>query len=173
MAKKCTKKRNAHAKLFFCQSKPIAIVVIQKFCSHGNVTSHFSSLSIFPMKIPGEFDPLSSHRPHLGIMAWPALGKQGYQLVYRILHFSGKQRRNRSGRRTRESSHTRRNTRLAFFFARLKKSEKIILFCRPAWQGKYYRNREENSGAREREKGLMFLHFTLPSPVYILEDVHS
>ena len=52
------------------------------------------------------------------------------------------------------------------FFARLKKSEKIILFCRPAWQGKYYRNREENSGAREREKGLMFLHFTLPRPVY-------
>ena len=41
---------------FFCQSKPIVfccvssplqklpIVVIQKFCYHGNVTSHFSSL---------------------------------------------------------------------------------------------------------------------------------
>ena len=55
--------------LLFCQSKRIAIVVMQKFCSHGNVTSHFSSLSVFPMKIPGEFDPLSSHRPHLGIMA--------------------------------------------------------------------------------------------------------
>ena len=84
MAKKCTKKRNKHAKLFFCQSKPIAVVVIQKYCSHGNMTSHFSSR---PMKIPGEFDPLSSHRPHLGIMAWLALGKQGYQLVYRILRF--------------------------------------------------------------------------------------
>ena len=57
MAKKCTKTRNAQAKLFFCPSKPIAIVVIQKFCSHGNVTSRFSSLSVFPMKIPGEFDP--------------------------------------------------------------------------------------------------------------------
>ena len=73
MAKKCTKKRNTHAKLFFCQSKPIAVVVIQKYCSHGNMTSHFSSR---PMKIPGEFDPLSSHRPHLEIMAGPALGKQ-------------------------------------------------------------------------------------------------
>ena len=72
--------------LFFCQSKPIAVVVIQKYCSHGNMTSHFSSR---PMKIPGEFDPLSSHRPHLEIMAGPALGKQGYQLVDRILRFSG------------------------------------------------------------------------------------
>ena len=89
MAKKRTKTRNAQAKLFFCPSKPIAIVVIQKFCSHGNVTSRFSSLSVFPMKIPGEFDPLSPHRPHLGIMARPALGKQGNQLVYRILRFSG------------------------------------------------------------------------------------
>ena len=58
--KKCTKKRDARAKLLFCQSKPIAflpfslpstssllklpIVVIQKFCYHGNVTLHFSSL---------------------------------------------------------------------------------------------------------------------------------
>ena len=82
MAKKCTKKSNAQARLFFCQSKPVLLVccspsplqklplvVIQKFCYHGNVTSHFSSLLVFPMKIPGEFDPLSSHRPHLGIMA--------------------------------------------------------------------------------------------------------
>ena len=44
--------RNARAKLFFCQSKPIAffavaklpIVVIQTFGYHGNVTSRFSSL---------------------------------------------------------------------------------------------------------------------------------
>ena len=51
------KKGDARASLFFCQSKPIAfsscspsplqklpIVVIQKFCYHGNMTSHFSSL---------------------------------------------------------------------------------------------------------------------------------
>ena len=54
--KKCTEKRDARAKLIFCQSKPfffccspsplqrLPIVVIQKFCYHGNVTSHFSSL---------------------------------------------------------------------------------------------------------------------------------
>ena len=48
---------DARAKLFFCQSKPIAffavrrrrckklpIVVIHKFCYHGNVTSHLSTL---------------------------------------------------------------------------------------------------------------------------------
>ena len=61
-ATKCTKKRDARAKLLFCQSKPIAflpvsfsspsslvkhtLVVIQKFCYHGNVTSHLSSLKI-------------------------------------------------------------------------------------------------------------------------------
>ena len=46
------KMRDALAKLFFCQSTPIAfsllqelpIVVIQKFCYHSKVTSHFSSL---------------------------------------------------------------------------------------------------------------------------------
>ena len=54
-----------------------------------------------------------------------------------------------------------------FSLLSLKKSEKIILFCRPAWQGKCYRNGEVNSGAREREEGLKFLHFyTLPRPVY-------
>ena len=54
-----------------------------------------------------------------------------------------------------------------FSLLALKKSEKIILFCRPAWQGKCYRNGEVNSGAREREEGLKFLHFyTLPRPVY-------
>ena len=67
----------------------------------------------------------------------------------------------RDSRETLEGTHAWRFSLLV-----LKKSEKIILFCRPAWQGKYYRNREENSGAREREKGLMFLHFTLPGPVY-------
>ena len=44
-----------HMQLFFCPSKPINIVVIQKFCCHGNVTSRFSSLSVFPMKIPGQY----------------------------------------------------------------------------------------------------------------------
>ena len=29
-AKKCTKKRNARAKLFFCQSKPITFLLLQK-----------------------------------------------------------------------------------------------------------------------------------------------
>ena len=55
------KKRDARAKLLFCHSKPIVflplsllspsssllklpIVVNQKFCYHGNVTAHFSSL---------------------------------------------------------------------------------------------------------------------------------
>ena len=53
LPKKCTKNL---VFFFFCQSKPIAfccspsplqklsVVVIQKFCYHGNVTSHFSSL---------------------------------------------------------------------------------------------------------------------------------
>ena len=47
---------DARAKMLFCQSKPIVfccspsplqklpIAVIQKYCYHGNVTSHFSSL---------------------------------------------------------------------------------------------------------------------------------
>ena len=59
-ATKCTKKRDARAKLLPCQSKPVVflpflfsspslllklpLIVIQKFCYHGNVTSHFSSL---------------------------------------------------------------------------------------------------------------------------------
>ena len=61
-ATKCTKKRDARAKLLPCQSKPVVflpflfsspsslvklpLVVIQKFCHHGNVTSHLSSLKI-------------------------------------------------------------------------------------------------------------------------------
>ena len=61
-ATKCTKKRDARAKLLPCQSKPVVflpflfsspsllvklpLVVIQKFCYHGNVTSHLSSLKI-------------------------------------------------------------------------------------------------------------------------------
>ena len=60
-AKKCTKKRDACAKLFSFQFKPIAflllqklpIVVVQKFCYHSKVTSHFSSL-------------LKENRPHFG-----------------------------------------------------------------------------------------------------------
>ena len=59
-ATKCTKKRDARAKLLPCQSKPVVflpflfsspslllklpLIVIQKFCYHSNVTSHFSSL---------------------------------------------------------------------------------------------------------------------------------
>ena len=39
-AKKCTKKCDTQAKLFFCQSKSVN----QKFCYHSNVTSHFSTL---------------------------------------------------------------------------------------------------------------------------------
>ena len=62
-AKKCTKKRDARAKLLFCYSKVIAfwpfslpspssllklpIVVIQIFCYHGNMTSHLSSLFVW------------------------------------------------------------------------------------------------------------------------------
>ena len=58
-AKKRPKKRDARAQLLFCWYKPITffwfslaspasllelpIVAIQKFCYHGNVTSHFSS----------------------------------------------------------------------------------------------------------------------------------
>ena len=63
---------NLNLLLVCCSPSPLQ--TLQKLCYHGNVTSHFSSLSgWFPMKIPGEFDPLSSHRPHLVIMAWPAL----------------------------------------------------------------------------------------------------
>ena len=50
----CKRKRHARAKLFFCKSKPIAFlllqklpnVVIQKFCYYSNVTSNFSSVFI-------------------------------------------------------------------------------------------------------------------------------
>ena len=67
MAKKCTKKRDARAKLF-CLYKPTAflqfsmpsplslpklpIVVIQKFWYHGNVTSHFPSLLDVFLPVP-------------------------------------------------------------------------------------------------------------------------
>ena len=61
MAKKCTKKRDARAKLLFCYLNLLVfflpfsllspssllkfpVVVMQKLCYHGNVTSHFSSL---------------------------------------------------------------------------------------------------------------------------------
>ena len=59
MAKKCTKERDARAKLLFVNinilffAVPLAVtvvvgfVVIQKWCYHGNVTSHFSSLLQF------------------------------------------------------------------------------------------------------------------------------
>ena len=58
MAKKCTKKRKARAKFFFCQSfavprrrcKNSLLLWSRKFCYHGNVTSHFSSLSVFPIR---------------------------------------------------------------------------------------------------------------------------
>ena len=59
---------NLNLLLACCSPSPLQtlpIVVIQKFCYHGNVTSHFSSLSVFPKRIPGELDPLSSYRPHL------------------------------------------------------------------------------------------------------------
>ena len=62
MAKKCTKKCDASANLCFANRKPIIffsclccrrrsllklpIVVIQKFCYHGDMTSHFSSLCL-------------------------------------------------------------------------------------------------------------------------------
>ena len=76
--RKCAKKHNTRQSCSFanlnlllaCLLFPITIatipiVVIQKFCYHGNVTSHFSALSVFPKRIPGELDPLSSYRPHL------------------------------------------------------------------------------------------------------------
>ena len=63
MAKKCTKKCDAHTNFFVLLivnlflnfftvfvalavvvSKAPSIVVIQKFCYHGDMTSHFSSL---------------------------------------------------------------------------------------------------------------------------------
>jgi len=52
--RECAKKSDARAKLFFCKSKAIAFlllqklpsVVIQKFCYHSNVTSNFSSVFI-------------------------------------------------------------------------------------------------------------------------------
>ena len=57
------KNPDARAKLFFCQSNPIAflllkklpIVVIRKSCYHSNVTSHFSSLH------PGYRSPFSKY----------------------------------------------------------------------------------------------------------------
>ena len=79
MAKKCTKKRDARAKLLFCSSKPIALspfslpspssllpivanVAIQKFCYHGNVMSHFSSLYALKSSYPvtEKFDKYST-----------------------------------------------------------------------------------------------------------------
>ena len=167
MAKKCTKTRNAQAKLFFCQSKPIAIVVIQKYCSHGNMTSHFSSphqysqwrsqgnltLGLLIGRIWGLWhDPLWENRDTSWFTEF---------CVFQASKDETEEGEGRDSRETLEGTHAWRFSLLV-----LKKSEKIILFCRPAWQGKYYRNREENSGAREREKGLMFLHFTLPGPVY-------
>ena len=53
LPKKCTKKcdcfffANLNLLLFCCSPSPLqklSVVVIQKFCYHGNVTSHFSSL---------------------------------------------------------------------------------------------------------------------------------
>ena len=65
--KKCTKKHDARAKFLFCYYKPVAllmfflpspslllklhIVVIQKFCYHGNLTSHFSSLFLLGITV--------------------------------------------------------------------------------------------------------------------------
>ena len=51
---KCTKKSDARAKFFFCQSfllfasplQKLPIVEIHKFYYHGNVTPHFSSLML-------------------------------------------------------------------------------------------------------------------------------
>ena len=51
-ARKYTKKRDVRAKLFFCQTKPIAFLLLQKpsvveihkFSYHSKVTSHFFSL---------------------------------------------------------------------------------------------------------------------------------
>ena len=64
-AKKCTKKRDASAKFFFCQYEPISflplsmlppssllqltIVVMQSFCYRSNVTSHLSSRLVFSL----------------------------------------------------------------------------------------------------------------------------
>ena len=62
----------------------------------------------------------------------------------------------------RVETHSKEHPPRVFLCSPYKKSEKRIFFCRPAWQGKCYRNGEENSGAREREEGLKFLHFTLP-----------
>ena len=76
MAKKRAKKRDARAELLFCGYKPIAffqfplpspasllklsIIVIQKFCYHGNVTSHFSFL----------FNPLNNtDTPSMGTLS--------------------------------------------------------------------------------------------------------
>ena len=82
-AKKCTKKRDARAKLLFCQSKPIAflpfsfsspssllklpLVVIQKFCYHGNVTSHLSSLK---NQLVPTATRTSNLRPLLRMLTW-------------------------------------------------------------------------------------------------------
>ena len=75
MVKKRAKKRDARAELLFCRYKPIAffqfplpspasllklsIIVIQKFCYHGNVTSHFSFL----------FNPLNTDTPWMGTLS--------------------------------------------------------------------------------------------------------
>ena len=75
MAKKHAKKRDARAELLFCGYKPIvffqfpfpspaswlklSIIVIQKFCYHGNVTSHFSFL----------FNPLNTDTPRMGTLS--------------------------------------------------------------------------------------------------------
>ena len=69
MAKKCTKKRYARAKLF-CKYEPVvflpfslpsllslpklSIVVIQKFWYHSNVTSHLSSLLDVFLLVPSD-----------------------------------------------------------------------------------------------------------------------
>ena len=69
MAKKCTKKRYARAKLF-CKYEPVVflpfslpsplslpklpIVVIQKFWYHSNVTSHLSSLLDVFLAVPSK-----------------------------------------------------------------------------------------------------------------------
>ena len=169
MAKKCTKKSNAQARLFFCQSKPVLlvccspsplqklpIVMIQKFCYHGNVTSHFSSLSEFPMNLTlylliGRIwglwhDPLWENRDSSRFTEF---------CVFQASKDETGAGEGRESRDTLEATPASRFSLLA-----LKKSEKIILFCRLAWQGKCYRNGEVNSGAREREEGLKFLHFT-------------
>ena len=86
--------RDVFAKLFFCQSKPIAflllqklpIVVIQKFCYHSNVTSHYSSLFLCTeVSVWRLFNPViptqifaQSHNP------------EGYFRYPSKYHFSGK-----------------------------------------------------------------------------------